>query len=60
MKYSVNATIHGFRVRRAEKFRETEDDAFLLEHERTGAQVFWLDNNAENMVFSIKPHASLV
>ena len=23
MKYSVNATIHGFRVRRAEKFRET-------------------------------------
>ncbi len=53
MKYSVNATIHGFRVRRAGKFRETEDDAFLLEHERTGAQVFWLDNGAENMVFSI-------
>ena len=53
MNYHVNQTVHGFAVRRAEDSRDPEGRAILMEHERTGARLFWLDNGAENMVFSI-------
>ena len=53
MRYQKDQTVHGFRVLRAVTSREPEGDAFLMEHVRTGARLFWLDNGAENMVFSI-------
>ena len=53
MKYTENQIVNGFRVCRAERPREPEGSIFLMEHIRTGAKVFWLDNGAENMVFSI-------
>ena len=53
MTYLVNQTVHGFRVLSAEKSRDPEGNAILMKHERTGARLFWLDNGAENMVFSI-------
>ena len=53
MKYTKNQIVNGFRVCRAERPREPEGNVFLMEHIRTGAKVFWLDNGAENMVFSI-------
>ena len=53
MKYTAGQRVHGFRVLRAGDNREAGGNAVMLEHERTGAKVFWLDNGAENMVFSI-------
>ena len=53
MNYLVNQRIHGFIVRRAEESRDPAGRGILMEHERTGARLFWLDNGAENMVFSI-------
>ena len=53
MKLSENQQISGFRVIRAESCPEAGGNVIFMEHEHTGAQVFWLDNNAENMVFSI-------
>ena len=53
MKYTVGQTVNGFRVRRAEEKRDAGGNCIMLDHLRTGAQVFWLDNGAENMVFSI-------
>ena len=53
MKYTADQTVYGFRVCRAEKSSDPEGNIILMEHERTGARLFWLDNGAENMVFSI-------
>ena len=53
MKFSTNQTISGFRVLRAGECREAGGNTVYLEHVHTGAKVFWLDNRAENMVFSI-------
>ena len=53
MKMTAGTITDGFRVLRAEKMDELEGTAVMMEHIKTGAQVFWLDNGAENMVFSI-------
>ena len=53
MKYEAGQRVHGFRVVRNEYEAELEGNAVLMEHEKTGARLFWLDNGAENMVFSI-------
>ena len=53
MRYQKGQRIHGFCVQRAEESRDPEGTLFLMEHEKTGARLFFLDNGAENMVFSI-------
>ncbi len=53
MNYHENQSVYGFRVCRAEESRDPEGNAILMEHEKTGARLFWMDNGAENMVFSI-------
>ena len=53
MRYQKGQLIHGFRVQRAEESRDPMGDLFQMEHERTGARLFFLDNGEENMVFSI-------
>ncbi|MCR5296414.1 MAG: insulinase family protein [Clostridiales bacterium] len=51
--FENGSRIHGFRVVSAAKRDEPEGTAVRMEHEKTGAQLFWLDNGEENMVFSI-------
>ena len=53
MKFVKGRELNGFRVPRAEENAELEARAVRMEHIRTGAQLFWLDNGAENKVFSI-------
>ncbi len=53
MRYTAGQSVHGFRVIRAGENQEAGGNAVMMEHECTGAKVFWLDNGAENMVFSI-------
>jgi hypothetical protein len=53
MIFSANQTVNGFRVIRAEEKEDPAGRTVLMEHAKTGARLFWLDNNMENMVFSI-------
>ncbi len=58
----VNQVIHGFRVVSVREAAEPHGRAIRMIHERTGAELLWIDNKAENMVFSITfrtlPHDS--
>ena len=45
--------LFGFTVKEIRKSNELHGRTVLLEHDQTGAGVFWVDNSAENMVFSI-------
>ena len=53
MIFELEDRIYGFTVKEIRESSELHGKTVLLEHDRTGAQVFWLDNKAENMVFSI-------
>ena len=51
--YQIGQNIHGFRITDIQNGEEPLGHAVRMKHERTGADLFWLDNNEENMVFSI-------
>ena len=53
MIFEQNRTLSGFTVREIRESAELHGRTILLEHDKTGAGLFWLDNKAENMVFSI-------
>ena len=49
----IDQIIHGFRVISVQESDDPEGCMIRMVHEKTGAELFWLDNGAENMVFSI-------
>ncbi len=50
---NVNDVIHGFRVLRVREFKELGGRLWEMTHEKTGAQLCWLDRLDENKTFSI-------
>ena len=50
---NVNDKIKGFRVVRVRESEELKGTLYELVHEKTGAELAWLDNGEENMLFSI-------
>jgi Predicted Zn-dependent peptidases, insulinase-like len=53
MDFTAQKNPYGFSVVAVRESRELQAKTVLLEHEKTGAKLFWVDNGAENMVFSI-------
>lgn len=53
MTFEKGGKINGFTVKEIRESSELRGRTVLLEHDRTGAGLFWVDNGAENMVFSI-------
>ena len=53
MKYLPNERIFGFRVIDQRHSNELNADIIEMIHEKTGARLCWLNNQAENKVFSI-------
>lgn len=53
MKLEVNKIYSGFVVKHAEYVDEIQSDAYLLEHEKSGARLLYLANSDDNKVFSI-------
>ena len=53
MKLEVNKIYSGFAVRRAEYVEEINADAYLMEHEKSGARLLYLASDDDNKVFSI-------
>ena len=50
---TLNDVLCGFRVTEARESKELCGTLWTLRHEKTGAPLYWLDNGAENMVFSV-------
>ena len=53
MIFEQGKNVSGFTVKEIRDSSELHGRTVLLEHEKTGAGLFWVDNKAENMVFSI-------
>lgn len=53
MKLEVNKIYSGFAVRHAEYVEEINADAYLMEHEKSGARLLYLACDDDNKVFSI-------
>ncbi len=53
MIFEQGRKLSGFTVKEIRDSAELHGRTVLLEHDKTGAGLFWLDNQAENMVFSI-------
>ena len=53
MIFEQGKNVSGFTVKEIRASSELHGRTVLLEHEKTGAGLFWVDNKAENMVFSI-------
>ena len=53
MRLEVNKIYSGFVVKHAEYVDEIQSDAYLLEHEKSGARLLYLANSDDNKVFSI-------
>ncbi|MCR5757566.1 MAG: insulinase family protein [Selenomonas sp.] len=49
----VNDHIHGFKVINRSESKETSSVAWTFEHEKSGARLFFLQNDDDNKVFSI-------
>ena len=53
MTFELNQTVSSFRVTGLRRSAELRADIVELEHVKTGCRLFWLNNGAENKVFSI-------
>lgn len=53
MKWEINTLVHGFRVKRMEHVSEVNADAYVMEHEQSGARLLYLDSEDDNKVFFI-------
>lgn len=53
MKFNNGDIIHGFRVTNLSHIQEVDSDAYLMQHERSGARLLYLANNDDNKVFFI-------
>ena len=49
----INDQIHGFKVINRSESKETSSVAWTFEHEKSGARLFFLQNDDDNKVFSI-------
>ena len=53
MVFEKDQRLNGFTVKEVRESDELHGRTVLLEHDRTGAEIFWVDNGSENMVFSV-------
>ena len=53
MTFEMNQVYSGFCVKEIRESSELRGRTVLMEHEKTGARLLWVDNGAENMVFSV-------
>ena len=53
MTFETNQQVSGFLIREIRESDELRGRTVLMEHVKTGARLFWVDNGAENMVFSV-------
>ena len=50
----IGSRIHGFAVTRVRELKEMEARLWELEHEKTGAQLLWLERADENILLLLR------
>ena len=53
MELSVGQKLYGFTVTRARKAEELSGTLYEMTHDKTGAQLCWMDNGEMNKLFSV-------
>lgn len=53
MSLTINTVCHGFKVLEQRYVEEIKSEAYILEHEKSGARLLYLANDDDNKVFSI-------
>jgi Zn-dependent M16 (insulinase) family peptidase len=53
MKLELNKVYHGFKLLEEKHIKEINSNASLFEHEKSGAKLYYLQNDDDNKVFSI-------
>ncbi|WP_304508542.1 insulinase family protein [Anaerotignum sp.] len=53
MELKLNAVLHGFQLKEKETISDIHGDAYLFEHIKSGARLFYIKSNDNNKVFSI-------
>lgn len=53
MKWNEGDLVHGFRVTKVSPIEEVDADAYLMQHEASGARLMYLDTTDDNKVFYI-------
>lgn len=53
MNYSVNDILHGFKIDRVRQSQELNGTMIEMHHEKTGAQLAWLNNGEDNKLFCV-------
>ena len=50
---NINDVVSGFKLLRKTSIKEVSSEAYVFEHEKSGARLFFLQNDDDNKVFSI-------
>lgn len=50
---NINDVVSGFKLLRKSHIKEVSSEAYVFEHEKSGARLFFLENDDDNKVFSI-------
>lgn len=53
MPLTIGTTYHGFLLKKEEEIGDVRGTAYLFEHEKSGARLFYIQNTDNNKVFSI-------
>ena len=53
MTYEINKTYNGFKLKKKYEIKEIDSMAHLFEHEKSGAELLYLQNDDDNKVFSV-------
>ena len=53
MELTVGQALHGFTVTRVRKVEELHGTLVEMKHDKTGAELCWMDNGVENKLFSV-------
>ncbi len=53
MDLKLNSMIHGFQLKEKEAIQDIHGEAYLFEHSKSGARLYYIKSNDHNKVFSI-------
>ena len=53
MKYSIGDKLNGFAVTETRHIREIGGDMYIMRHEKSGAQLCYIDNDDRNMTYAV-------
>lgn len=53
MHFKIGDKYHGFRLLEEKSIKETNSTARLFQHEKSGARLFYMENDEDNKVFSV-------